>query len=70
MKKVSPKVESFLTHNLNILVEVHKLKLHNKYQKPGPSCFRKEDFKFFPYMSLCKTSDPWHGAIFDPWAII
>ena len=25
--------------------------------------------KSFPYASLCKTSDPWGRAIFDPMAI-
>ena len=33
--------------------------LHTQYQRPGPSTFRQEDFfNFFPYMSICKTSDP------------
>ena len=35
------------------------MKLHNKYQRPGPSSVREENFlMFFFYMSLCKTSDP------------
>ena len=29
-----------------------------------------EECMFFPYMSLCKTSDPKGGAIFNPRAII
>ena len=33
------------------------MKLHIKYQTPGPSSFRQEDFKsFFFYMGLCKIS--------------
>ena len=30
----------------------------------------KKIFKVFPYMGICKTSDTWRGAIFDPRAII
>ena len=26
----------------------------------------KKIFKVFPHMSICKTSDPWGRAIFDP----
>ena len=40
------------------------MKLHTKYQKPGPSTFILEEF-FFSYMSLCKESDTWGAAIFD-----
>ena len=29
---------------LNTLVEVHMIKPHTKYQRPGPSSFRQEDF--------------------------
>ena len=32
-------------------------------------CFQKI-FNFFPYMGLCKTSDPRRWTIFDPRAII
>ena len=42
------------------------MKLCIKYQRPGSSAFRQEDFQNFPYMGLCKTSDPRRGAIFLP----
>ena len=32
---------------LTILVEVHKLKLHTKYQRPGPLSFREKILKVF-----------------------
>ena len=32
--------------------------------------FHKRRVSNFPYMSLCKTSDLWDGAIFDSRAII
>ena len=45
--------------------------LHTKYQGPKPYDFRQEDFfVFFPYIGLCKTCDPWDGAIFGPRDII
>ena len=54
-----------------ILVEALKMKLHTNYKRPRPSSFREDFLKFFfPYMCLCKTSDPWVGAIFDPILII
>ena len=31
---------------------------------------RRRQLKSFPYMSLCKTRDPWDGAIFYPRAMI
>ena len=37
-----------------ILVEAHMIKLHAKYQMPGPSKFRKEDFYSIAYSSVCK----------------
>ena len=42
------------------------MKLHTKYQKPGPSSFREEVFKVFPYKRLCKTNDPWGEVILTP----
>ena len=30
----------------------------------------KKIFKGFPYITLCKTGDPWGGANFDPRGII
>ena len=46
------------------------MKLHIKYQRPGHSGFSLEDFKVFPYVSLCKTCWPMGGASFGPRAII
>ena len=46
------------------------MKLCIKYQRPGPSASDKKIFKNFPYMGLCKKSESWRGAIFDPRAII
>ena len=44
-----------------ILVEVHKIKLHTKYQRPGPSSFRQEDFflkkKVLPIGVYVKKND-------------
>ena len=43
------------------------MKLHTKYERSGPFNFTHEDSLSFPYMGLCKTSDPTlAGAIFDP----
>ena len=46
--------------------------LHTKYQGSMPCDFRQEDFLRFPYISLCKTSDPKArgGPIFGPRDII
>ena len=47
------------------------MKLCIKYQRPVPLLLSdKNIFKVFPYMGLCKTSDPRFGAIFDLRAII
>ena len=47
------------------------MKLRIKYQRPEPSAFKQQDFyKVFPYIGLCKTSDPCHRVIFDSRAII
>ena len=40
-----------------ILVEVHKIKLHTKYQMPGPSSSDKKNFKSIAYRSLFETFD-------------
>ena len=37
---------------LTILIEDHLMKLHTKYQRPGPSSFRVEFFLSFHCMSL------------------
>ena len=37
---------------------------------PNIKALRQEDFSMFPYICLCKTCDPWSGAIFGPRAII
>ena len=42
------------------------MKLHTKYQKPGPSDFRQEDFKGFNFISLCKTERPRDSVISGP----
>ena len=42
------------------------MKLHIKYQRPVHSGFSLEDFKGFPYVSLCKTCWPLGGANFLP----
>ena len=34
------------------VIGVHKIKLHTKYQRPGPSSFRQEDFLSFDYRSI------------------
>ena len=45
--------------------------LHTKYQRPRPCTFRHEIFfKVFSCISLCKTCQPWGGAIFGPRVII
>ena len=36
-----------------IFVEVHKIKLHTKYQRPGPSSFRQDGCLSFVNRSLC-----------------
>ena len=53
-----------------ILVEGHHMMLQTKYQGSGPSGFRQEDFKRFPYISQCKKGDPQGLANFDPRCII
>ena len=41
--------------------------VHTKYQGYKPCRFRYEDFfSWFSYINLCKTCDPWNGAIFGP----
>ena len=41
------------------------MKLHTNYQSPGPlTPSDKKIFKVFTSVYLCKTSDPWSGAIF------
>ena len=40
--------------------------LYTKYQGSKPNGFRQEDFHVFPYISLCKTFDPWGIPIFGP----
>ena len=48
------------------LVEVHQMKLHTKYQRSGPSGFRKEDFLSFqlknlslaPVTKMCNGPEP------------
>ena len=44
------------------------MKLHTKYQRPGPSSFIREEFSSFSlyHMRLCKITDPCIGAITDP----
>ena len=39
-----------------ILVEVHKIKLYIKYQRPPPSNFRQEEFYSFAYRCLCRKN--------------
>ena len=41
-----------------IVTEVHKIKIHTKYQRPGPSSFRQEDifFKVLP-IGICAKID-------------
>ena len=41
------------------------MKLQTKCQRSVPSSIREENICFFPYISLCKTNDPWGRAIFD-----
>ena len=42
-----------------------------KYGSNLPSGFRREDvLEGFPYIRLCKTSDPWGGASFGHKATI
>ena len=31
------------------MIKVHKMKLHTKYQRPGPSSYRQEDFYSFAF---------------------
>ena len=51
------------------LVEVHKMKLHTKYQRPGPSGFRQEAFLSFQLkkkksiFSSCDLDMQWTGPI-------
>ena len=45
------------------------MKSHTKYQRPGPSSFRRF-LSVFLYMYPCKTSDLWGGTSFDPRAIV
>ena len=45
--------------------------LHTKYQGSRPHGFRQEDvFCIFLYINLCKTCDPWGGAIIGTRGII
>ena len=52
---------------LTNLIEVHQMKLHIKYQRPGPSGFRKEDFFKFSVkkstFSFCDLDVQWTGTI-------
>ena len=43
--------------------------LHTKHQSYWPGGFRQKDFSCFPYISHCKTCDPWGGAILTPGAM-
>ena len=45
------------------------MKLCTKYQRPGYSVFRYDDFEGFLYISLCKTSWTRGRAIFGPRAM-
>ena len=43
--------------------------LYTKYLSSRPYGFRREEFlNVFPYISLCKTCDPWGLAIIGPGA--
>ena len=54
-----------------ILLEVHKVMLHTKYQSSRPYAFRQEDFFYVsPYISLSKACDPSGLAIFGPRGLI
>ena len=45
--------------------------LDTKYKGSRPYGFRKEDFfHVIPYISPCKTCDPWGEAIFGPRGMI
>ena len=47
------------------------MKLHTKYQRPRPSCFREDFSSVSQYIVfLCETCGLWRGAIFDPRAIV
>ena len=48
---------------LAILVDVLKIKLHTKYQRPGLYSFRQEDFSSFAYRSLCKNTWPFSKKV-------
>ena len=37
------------------------MKLHAKYQRPGPSCFRRGFLKFFPLSVYVKQMTPGAG---------
>ena len=41
-----------------IFIEVHKIKLHTKYHRPGPSSFRQDCFFNCAYRSLCNRVWP------------
>ena len=51
VKQVIPGVGPFLTPGL----VVHKIKLQTKYQRPGPSTFREEDFLKFGLQEYVKN---------------
>ena len=44
--------------------------LHTKYQGLALTVSEKKIFSCFPYISLCKTCDPWDRASIDPMCII
>ena len=47
------------------------MKLHTKYQSPGTSSFREEDyFKFYPIWFYVKQVTPGEALFFKLWAII
>ena len=58
VKQVTPRACHFWPQTIiwTIVVKAHLMKLHAKYPRPRPSCFRQEDFDFSYFMILCKTS--------------
>ena len=47
------------------MVGAYKIKLHTKYQRPGPSSFRKEDIKKSQYECVNQVY-PGAGSFFTP----
>ena len=47
-------------------VKVYQMKLHDKFDSPGPFGSGQKDIVNFHSINLCKTCDPWGRPNFYP----